>query len=260
MESYVRMFDAHARPEGDNPTIRTGGTAGTRATESGRTDGGKSESLIVPLKPGNRPVGPGRGKGAPSAGHARMAQMAEPAVAEDGNDLGAVQPPPRHLSSATPSDLPWRRSRVAKLCHEEPDAGNPHVRICGGPGRVTGGVYPILPHGKIRASRTIHTPRNRDLPTVPPALPCVGQRAPTLGRPLPSLRPVAPTARASSPRQGKAAPTLIPVVPSAIPVAPSRGTAAPRRGIPAPSLAAATPKRGTARGIRGQSPPSDGIE
>ena len=61
------------------------------------------------------------------------------------DDLGAVQPPPRHLSSATPSDRPWRRSRVAKLCHEEPDAGNPHVRICGGPGRVTGRVYPILP-------------------------------------------------------------------------------------------------------------------
>jgi hypothetical protein len=50
---------------------RTGGTAGTRGTESGRTNGGKSESLIVPLKPGNRPVGPGGGKGAPWHGTER---------------------------------------------------------------------------------------------------------------------------------------------------------------------------------------------
>jgi|GEM_PF-5952325 len=28
--------------------------------------------------------------------------------------------------------------------HEEPDAENPHVRICGGLGRATGRIYPIL--------------------------------------------------------------------------------------------------------------------
>jgi hypothetical protein len=47
---------------------RTGGTAGTRATESGRRGDGKSESSTVPRKLGNRPEGPGGGKGAPGHG------------------------------------------------------------------------------------------------------------------------------------------------------------------------------------------------
>jgi hypothetical protein len=54
---------ARAKPGG-----RTGGTTGTRATEPGRMDGGESESRIVPLKPGNRPEGPGGGKEAPGHG------------------------------------------------------------------------------------------------------------------------------------------------------------------------------------------------
>jgi hypothetical protein len=33
--------------------------------------GRKSESLVVPEKPGNRPVGPGGGKGAPGRGTER---------------------------------------------------------------------------------------------------------------------------------------------------------------------------------------------
>jgi len=42
-----------------------------------------------------------------------------------------------------------RRSAAAQRNHapEEPDAGIPHVRICGGPGRVTARVYPT-PGGK----------------------------------------------------------------------------------------------------------------
>ena len=32
---------------------------------------------------------------------------------------------------------------VAKPCSEEPDAGMPHVRICGGPGAATLRGYPI---------------------------------------------------------------------------------------------------------------------
>ena len=37
-----------------------------------------------------------------------------------------------------------RRSNAAQRNHvpEEPDAGIPHVRICGGPGRVTARAYP----------------------------------------------------------------------------------------------------------------------
>src|SRR4051794_29199262 len=72
-----------------------------------------------------------------------MAQMAAPAVAKGEDDLGAVQPPLRQLPAAATSDRPCHLSRVAKLCLEEPDAGNPHVRIRGGPGRATGRAYPI---------------------------------------------------------------------------------------------------------------------
>ena len=41
-----------------------------------------------------------------------------------------------------------RRSNAAQRNHvpEEPDAGIPHVRICGGPGRVTARVYPTPMH------------------------------------------------------------------------------------------------------------------
>lgn len=53
------------------PGGATGGTAKTRATESGRRDGWKSESSTVPWKPGNRPEGPGGGKGAPGHGTER---------------------------------------------------------------------------------------------------------------------------------------------------------------------------------------------
>ena len=37
-----------------------------------------------------------------------------------------------------------RRSTAVQRTHvpEEPDAGIPHVRICGGPGRATARVYP----------------------------------------------------------------------------------------------------------------------
>ena len=69
--------------------------------------------------------------------------MAEPAVAKSEDDLGAVLPPPRQPSASTTPDRPCRLSRAAKPCLEEPDAGNPHVRIRGGPGWVTGRVYPM---------------------------------------------------------------------------------------------------------------------
>src|SRR5262249_59992409 len=72
-----------------------------------------------------------------------MAQMAASAVAKGEDDLGAIQSPPRQVSAAGTSNRPCHLSRVAKLCLEEPDAGNPHVRIRGGPGRATGRVYPI---------------------------------------------------------------------------------------------------------------------
>jgi hypothetical protein len=41
-----------------------------------------------------------------------------------------------------------RRSAAAQRTHvpEEPDAGMPHVRICGEPGRVTARVYPTPMH------------------------------------------------------------------------------------------------------------------
>jgi hypothetical protein len=50
MESYVRMFDAHARPEGDNPTIMFKEERGDRevfGAEQGPSDLRRQEELDV---------------------------------------------------------------------------------------------------------------------------------------------------------------------------------------------------------------------
>ncbi len=79
---------------------RTGGTTGTRATEPGRMDGGESESRIVPLKPGNRPTGPGGGKAAPCHGTERGDRC------RDHPNLGSIS---------------TRLRRIAQLAREDPD-------------------------------------------------------------------------------------------------------------------------------------------
>lgn len=58
-----------------------------------------------------------------------MAQVAEPAFAEGEHQLGEVWGIPQALSTDSSNEA----CPVASLSSEEPDAGNPHVRFCGGP-------------------------------------------------------------------------------------------------------------------------------
>ena len=57
--------------------------------------------------------------------------------------LGTLRPPPPALPLATSSARPLAPTPPQRARDpEEPDAGNPHVRICGGPRRATSSVYP----------------------------------------------------------------------------------------------------------------------
>ena len=64
-----------------------------------------------------------------------MASVAESSVAARSYDLGADVFAPQALRTARSARPSVTLERVAKPYPEEPDAGNPHVRICGGPGR-----------------------------------------------------------------------------------------------------------------------------
>jgi hypothetical protein len=61
-------------------------------------------------------------------------------------DLGIVSTKLHRIAELDDDNRPAgaRRPTAAQRTHvpEEPDAGIPHVRICGGPGRVTARVYP----------------------------------------------------------------------------------------------------------------------
>ena len=100
-------------------------------------DGRKSERPIVPMSPGNqtrRDPEEGRGRQGMEPVEGKMARTL---------DLGSVLTRLHRIAElAQPAGA--RRSTAAQRTHvpEEPDAGIPHVRICGGPGRATARVYP----------------------------------------------------------------------------------------------------------------------
>jgi len=65
MESYVRMFDAHARPEGDNPTIMFKEERGDRevfGAEQGPSDLRRQEELDPVLCKDSAGAGPMRAR------------------------------------------------------------------------------------------------------------------------------------------------------------------------------------------------------
>src|SRR5919198_492784 len=61
-----------------------------------------------------------------------MARSQEPSSADE---LGAVRCAAEAISPAICPSRSQRSGDVAKPCFDEPDAGNPHVRISGSPGR-----------------------------------------------------------------------------------------------------------------------------
>ena len=71
--------------------------------------------------------------------------MAGPTVTAGEHAPGALPPAPQALPLAPTPDSPPRHNRVAEPSFEEPDAGNLHVRICGGPGKATSRAYPTVP-------------------------------------------------------------------------------------------------------------------
>ncbi len=100
-------------------------------------DGRKSECSIVPMSPGNRTHGdPGEGRGR------RGMEPVERKLARAFN-LGSVVTRLHRIAELGRPAGAWR-STAPQRTHapEESDAGIPHVRICGGPGRVTARVYP----------------------------------------------------------------------------------------------------------------------
>ena len=100
-------------------------------------DGRKSERPIVPMSPGNRTLRD------PEEGRGRRGMEPMEGKMERALDLGSVLTRLRRIAELVqPAGV--RRPTVEQRNHapEEPDAGIPHVRICGGLGRVTARVYP----------------------------------------------------------------------------------------------------------------------
>ncbi len=80
---------------------------------------------------------------AASLGRAAVVALATPPLAARPH-LGCDEPTAAALPAA---DAGARTPRVANACLEEPDAGNLHVRIRGGPGKATTQGYPTVLRG-----------------------------------------------------------------------------------------------------------------
>ena len=80
----------------------------------------------------------------PRARHRHLAQVARASLPTGGHHLGLSAQAAGALPASTCTGREAVLTRVANPCHEEPDAGVPHVRICGGPGRETSRGYPSV--------------------------------------------------------------------------------------------------------------------
>jgi hypothetical protein len=114
-------------------SARAGRYRQAKATKCGETGDEQSECSVVLLKRGNQPKGPCGGKGASEDGTA------------GGKDERDFEPG-QHLNetAADSASGAGRSPSVTQRIHssEEPDAGNPHVRICGSLGWVTTRGHP----------------------------------------------------------------------------------------------------------------------
>lgn len=72
----------------------------------------------------------------------RLAQVAQPPLAEGAYDVGPNESASGAVSASDAPSHAVPNSGVAKPCPEEPDASNRHVRIRGGPGKATSRAYP----------------------------------------------------------------------------------------------------------------------
>jgi hypothetical protein len=141
-----------------------GGTGG-RVNEPPGMDGRKSERSIVPMSPGNqtrRDPEEGRGRQGMEPVEGKMARAL---------DLGTVSTTLHRIAELGRPAGAWR-STAPQRTHvpEEPDAGIPHVRICGGPGRATARVYPTPCSSKRDALAAWELPRFFRLVVLPPNL------------------------------------------------------------------------------------------
>ena len=134
--SKPRLVVGSAGQRRERNKQREDGTGG-RVNEPPGMDGRKSERPIVPMSPGNRTSRD------PEEGRGR--QGMEPVEGKMARALNLARVLTRlHRIAELACPAGARRSAAAQRTHapEEPDAGIPHVRICGGPGRVTARVYP----------------------------------------------------------------------------------------------------------------------
>jgi hypothetical protein len=93
-------------------------------------------------------------------GSARLAQVAQPPVVEGSRQHGSDASHPAGTSPSRSACCPLRLPCVAKPLLEEPDAGNPHVRVCGSPGGA-------IPRGDPATRISCGTPLSA-LPARPP--------------------------------------------------------------------------------------------
>src|SRR5262249_48202851 len=103
--------------------------------------GGKSEGWVVPRKRGNCPEGPGGGKRAPEHTGSLEGKMAETSGSITvSTKLERIAKQARSIERKRVGDgVLYLRLHLAKPWAEEPDAGNPHVRIRGSPGQQSPG-------------------------------------------------------------------------------------------------------------------------
>ena len=137
LSGSIKRLALHGGARPSRERRQGAGGTGERGNELAGMGGRKSERLTVPRTRGNSPQEtPPKGKGR--------------------RDMGPLEgtmdgtPSPEDISPGFQRIAELRRVRdgiqstVTQRIHdpEEPDAGNLHVRICGGPGRATSPVYP----------------------------------------------------------------------------------------------------------------------
>ena len=137
LSGSIKRLALHGGARPSRERRQGAGGTGERGNELAGMGGRKSERLTVPRTRGNSPQEtPPKGKGR--------------------RDMGPLEgtmdgtPSPENISPGIQRIAELRRVRdgiqstVTQRIHdpEEPDAGNLHVRICGGPGRAPSPVYP----------------------------------------------------------------------------------------------------------------------